>query len=149
MSLQSYDKASKMWDHFEKLYHQKGYVCYDPIAKKIPITRHVIFLEHVPFHLSSYLLVISQISFLPHFPSVTPSTPSIIHTYSHCRAPLPTIHLVSSQSSGLVDDVVSQALRRFTQILKASDKYTFQQWSQFLFQTHRRKQVPTITDKMQ
>lgn len=28
---------------------QKGYHCYDPGAKKLYVSRHVIFLEHIPF----------------------------------------------------------------------------------------------------
>ncbi|KAK2966733.1 hypothetical protein RJ640_000831 [Escallonia rubra] len=29
---------------------QKGYRCYDPIAKKLRLSRHVSFLEHIPFY---------------------------------------------------------------------------------------------------
>lgn len=29
---------------------QKGYHCYDPGAKKFYISRHVVFLEHIPFY---------------------------------------------------------------------------------------------------
>lgn len=39
---------------------QKGYCCYDPIAKKLYVSHHVIFLENIPFFSIFYTQQVSK-----------------------------------------------------------------------------------------
>lgn len=63
----------------------KGFVCYDPAARRTRISRKVVFLEHTPFYSLSSPPTINQISDLPHFscsnyhntPSLPPPPPSL------------------------------------------------------------------------
>lgn len=59
---------------------QKGYICYDPVAKRLRICRHVSFMEHIPFYQlpsatssvkeNEFILdSFSKTSFLPNFDS--------------------------------------------------------------------------------
>lgn len=114
--------------------NQKGYVCYDVMAKKSHISRHVVFLEHISFYSCSSNPVISKISFLPHFPSITSSSTTSSYlalnhpSYRHIL----TIQLlllcptISSQQTDSASDTTSSApLSRSTHVSKPSDWYDY------------------------
>ncbi|KAK3041741.1 hypothetical protein RJ639_000665 [Escallonia herrerae] len=46
---------------------QRGFLCYDPLIRRVCISRHVIFMENVPYYHSIAKSTNSQLSFLPDF----------------------------------------------------------------------------------
>ncbi|KAK2985225.1 hypothetical protein RJ640_009328 [Escallonia rubra] len=46
---------------------QKGFLCYDPLIRRVRISRHVIFMENVPYYHAIAKSTNSQLSFLPDF----------------------------------------------------------------------------------
>lgn len=125
-------KKTKLFVHATKCVflgysdQQKGHVCYDPTARKTHISRHVRFLQHVPFYSSSSLPVISQISFLPHFPSTTTISckPTILHAYTCRQAAPPGDPSISFQPSDPAPKTTaSEQLRRSTRISKPPNRY--------------------------
>ncbi|KAK2966046.1 hypothetical protein RJ640_001980 [Escallonia rubra] len=46
---------------------QKGFLCYDPLIRRVRISRHVIFMKNLPYYHSIAKSTTSQLSFLPDF----------------------------------------------------------------------------------
>ena len=76
---------------------QKGYRCYDPISKRLRVSRHVVFWEHKMFYQLPHVPV-SLIPFIDPLPDLFPkesptsmfkSPPSIIEVPSHASDELP------------------------------------------------------------
>ena len=103
---------------------KKGYRCYDPISKRIRVSRHVVFWEHKMFYQLTHVPV-SLIPFINHlfdlFPEESPtslseSPPSITDVPSHASDELPApIIDVPTDTAPTVDPAGSydsHALRR-------------------------------------
>ncbi|KAJ9535505.1 hypothetical protein OSB04_un001367 [Centaurea solstitialis] len=78
----------------------KGYRCWDPISKRLRISRHVTFWEHVPFYTMPNSNSETPISTVPFFtdPSVSLDLPSPIPTPNseaptHVASPVPSTHI--------------------------------------------------------
>ena len=103
---------------------KKGYRCYDPISKRLHVSRHVVFREHKMFYQLPHVLV-SLIPYIDPFPDLFPeesptslseSPPSITDVPSHASDELPAqIIDVPTDTAPTVDPVDpsdSHALRR-------------------------------------
>lgn len=123
----------------------KGFLCYDPVERRLRISRNVIFVEHVPFFSLSPLSHPTQVSYLPHFPE-SPSPPPLTKVYV-CRPkhpqlapsgpdppPAPPVpdpplappgpdHLSLSAPSPPSEDPTPLPLRRSSCLSKPPDKY--------------------------
>ena len=107
---------------------QKGYRCYDPIRKRLRVSRHVVFWEHKMFYQLPHVPVspIPSIDPLPNiFPeesltSLSESPPSIIDVPPHASDELPTpIIDVPTDTAPAVDPIGpsnSHALCRFHRV---------------------------------
>ena len=107
---------------------QKGYRCYDPISKRLRVSRHVVFWEHKMFYQLPHVPVslipsIDPLSdlFLEESPtSFSKSPPSITNVPSHASDELPApIIDVPTKTPPTVDPVGpsdSHALRRSNQV---------------------------------
>lgn len=128
---------------------QKDYVRYDPAAKSSHL--YVIFLEHVPFYSTSSLHIISNISFLPHFPSTnTSSKPPIIHKYSRHPVPVPAPPSISTQPPGLAQDTTqSVPLRRSTLVSIPPNRYTLSTMESIHTPNSYKEAVQILIGKMQ
>ena len=103
---------------------QKGYRCYDPISKRLRVSRHVVFWEHKMFYQLPHVpvsLIPSIDPFLDLFPKESPtslseSPPSITDVPSHASNELPApIIDVPTDTAPTVDPAGpsdSHALRR-------------------------------------
>jgi len=83
------------------LSHQ-GYGCFDPVSKKLYVSRHVVFLEHVPFFsilTSSHYLITSYVIKIDPF-NIDDTTPTSVPTPESVLSPIadttPDLVLVDS-----------------------------------------------------
>ncbi|KAF8406763.1 hypothetical protein HHK36_008855 [Tetracentron sinense] len=75
---------------------KKGYRCFDPITQKLYVSRHVVFLEHIPFFSipsTTHALTRSDLVRIDPFSedsdSLSSQVPSTSNTPSHVLPPLP------------------------------------------------------------
>jgi hypothetical protein len=68
---------------------KKGYRCFDPITRKLYVSRHVVFLEHIPFfsipsttHNLTRLDIIRIDLFFEDSDNISSQVPSISDTFS-------------------------------------------------------------------
>ena len=72
---------------------QKGYRCYDPHARKLYVSRNVVFLEHIPFYFVSSDSQITKSSELTHIDPFGPNdSASSDCTIENCRTNTTTPH---------------------------------------------------------
>ena len=114
---------------------QKGYRCYDPISKRLRVSRHVVFWEHKMFYQLPHVPVslIPSIDPLPDlFPKESPtslskSPPSITNVSSHAsdELPVPIIDVPTDTppTVDLAGPFDSHALRRSHQVTTFSSPF--------------------------
>ena len=107
---------------------RKGYRCYDPISKRLRVSRHVVFWEHKMFYQLPYVPVspIPSIDPLPDIfseeslTSLSESPPSIIdvppHAYDELLAPIINVPIDTAPAVDPVGPSDSHALCRFHRV---------------------------------
>ena len=77
---------------------QKGYQCFDPTTHKLHVSRHVVFLEHIPFFsipFTTHDLTRSNLICIDHFSedsdSLSSQVPNTLDSLSHVL-PLFSLH---------------------------------------------------------
>ena len=80
---------------------QKGYRCYDPTNHKLYISRHVVFLEHIPFYSipsSQHVFTKSDLTCIDPFSIDSDPTP-VTHNQNNSNVELGRVDTISSADS--------------------------------------------------
>ncbi|XP_062089426.1 uncharacterized protein LOC133795958 [Humulus lupulus] len=131
---------------------QKGYRCYDPVSQKLYVSRHVVFLEHIPFYsipLDTPNLHKSDLTRIDPFDSCTVDTLNSADVGSQ-PVEVPSVPTTAQDASEIVDPAppprYPQRIRKSTQLLDFVYSTYSDSFSSFLTSIHQLSEPSSYKD---